>query len=149
MGWNTYEKLSNPCVHYGIASNKLDRKACSSSGSINYPTSRTWSNTVVIDGLKPATKYYYKIDSTNSTTEFFLSGRVAGDKTPFTLNNVPDLGVYGEDGFTLPTDDKSKRDQIPQVQPALNHTTIGALARTVDNYELVLHPGDFAYADDW
>lgn len=42
-----------------------------------------------------------------------------------------------------------KRDQIPLIQPELNHTTIGALANTVDDYDFVIHPGDFAYADDW
>lgn len=42
-----------------------------------------------------------------------------------------------------------KRDAIPGVQPALNHTTIGRLASTADDYEIIIHPGDFAYADDW
>ena len=57
---------------------------------------------------------------------------------------VIDLGVYGENGFT-----KSKRDTMPDINPELGHTTIGALARTFDDYEFVVHPGDFAYADDW
>jgi hypothetical protein len=54
------------------------------------------------------------------------------------------LGVYGADGYTT-----SRKRDIPYVQPALNHTTIAALANTIDNYDFVLHPGDFAYADDW
>ena len=58
---------------------------------------------------------------------------------------VIDLGVYGENGFTT----SQKRDTIPDVDPELNHSTIGALARTINAYEFVLHPGDFAYADDW
>ncbi len=86
--------------------------------------------------------------STNSSTEHFFSPRVAGDKTPFAMNAVIDLGVYGQDGYTIQMN-ASKRDTIPQVQPSLNHTTIGRLAATVDDYELVVHPGDFAYADDW
>jgi acid phosphatase len=60
------------------------------------------------------------------------------------MDVVIDLGVYGKDGYTT-----SKRDTAPVVEPELNHTTIGALARTVDDYEIVIHPGDFAYADDW
>lgn len=60
------------------------------------------------------------------------------------MNVVIDLGVYGENGFTS----SSKRD-IPAISPELQHSTIGALAKTVDDYEFVLHPGDFAYADDW
>jgi acid phosphatase len=115
-----------------------------SSEPTTYTTSRTWSNVVVLSGLTPATTYYYKIASTNSTVNHFLSPRTPGDKTPFNMDVVIDLGVYGKDGYTT-----KKRDEIPHVEPELNHTTIGALARTVDDYELVIHPGDFAYADDW
>ena len=100
---------------------------------------------MVLDGLTPATTYYYKIISTNSSVEHFLSPRSAGDTTPFNVTVVIDLGVYGEDGYTI----NSKRDTIPNIQPELEHATIGALASTVDEYEFVLHPGDLAYADDW
>lgn len=143
VGWNTYKQLDKPCVSYGLSSTQLLRDACSSS-SITYPSSRTWSNAVVLTGLKPDTTYYYKINSTNSTVEHFLSPRRVGTTTPFNMSVVIDLGVYGENGYTT-----EKRDTIPHVQPELNHSTIGALARTVDQYDFVLHPGDFAYADDW
>jgi acid phosphatase type 7 len=143
IGWNTYQQLSQPCVDYGLSSSSLNLKACSSS-SVTYSSSRTWSNTVTLAGLQPATTYYYKIESTNSTTDHFLSPRAAGDTTPFNFDVVIDLGVYGQDGYTT-----TKRDTIPNIQPALNHTTIGSMAENVNNYELVIHPGDFAYADDW
>lgn len=74
-----------------------------------------------------------------------MSPRTPGDQTPFNLSSVVDLGVYGTDGYTS----TKKRDSRPLVDPALNHTTIGCLADTVDSYEFVIHPGDFAYADDW
>ncbi|CZR52290.1 related to acid phosphatase precursor [Phialocephala subalpina] len=147
VGWNTYEQLSNPCVQYGTSSDSLTLQACSTN-SITYPTSRTWSNAVTLTGLAPATTYYYKIVSTNSSIEHFFSPRTAGDKTPFTMSAVIDLGVYGADGYTISMD-ATKRDTIPTIQPALNHTTIGRLATNIDDYELVVHPGDFAYADDW
>jgi acid phosphatase len=99
---------------------------------------------VILSELKPATEYYYKIDSTNSSAQLFLSPRIPGDKTPFNMNIVADLGIYGKDGFTV-----SARDETTYVQPELNHTTIGRLADTLNDYEVVLHPGDFAYADDW
>ncbi|KAJ5966143.1 Purple acid phosphatase-like N-terminal [Penicillium waksmanii] len=83
--------------------------------------------------------------------EHFLSPRIPGDKTPFALDVVIGLGVYGENGFTkghiLTLVDK--KDTIPEIQPELNHSTIGRLAQTVDDYEIVIYPGDFAYADDW
>ncbi len=147
VGWNTYKQLSQPCVQYGTSPSALTSQACSTS-SVTYATSRTWSNAVTITGLTPATTYYYKIVSTNSTVDHFLSPRVAGDKTPFTMNAIIDLGVYGVDGYTI-QGDATKRDTIPTVDPSLNHTTIGRLAQTVNDYEFIIHPGDLAYADDW
>ena len=94
--------------------------------------------------MKPATTYYYQIVSTNSSIEHFLSPRVPGDKTPFSINAIIDLGVYGADGFTI-KGDASKRDLIPKIDPSLNHTTIDRLARTVDEYEFIIHPGDLGY----
>jgi acid phosphatase len=85
-----------------------------------------------------------QIVSTNSTTECFKSAIPAGDMTPFNASLGVDLGAYGVNGYTT-----KKRDLIPSIQPELRHTTIGALARTVDEYDFVLHLGDFAYADDW
>ncbi|KAG9550821.1 Metallo-dependent phosphatase, partial [Aureobasidium melanogenum] len=143
VAWNTYEQLTEACVQYGKSANSLTSQTCSTQ-SVTYATSRTWANSVTLSGLDAATTYYYKINSTNSTVNQFMTARAAGDKTSFNLDVVIDLGVYGEDGYTT----TRKRD-IPYVQPALNHTTIAALARTIDDYDFVLHPGDFAYADDW
>ncbi|KAK5628015.1 hypothetical protein RRF57_003730 [Xylaria bambusicola] len=140
-------RLSNPCVQYGTSSDNLELSACSDI-SITYPTSRTWGNTVTLTDLTPGTTYYYKITSTNSTVEHFLSPRSAGDTGAFSFNAVIDLGVYGADGYTI-KQNKAKRDTIPQIDPSLNHTTIGRLANTIDDYEFVVHPGDLAYADDW
>jgi acid phosphatase type 7 len=131
-------------VQYGTSSDSLTSEQCTNTPSTTYSTSRTWSNTVTLTGLSPATTYYYKIVSTNSSVDHFLSPRTPGDDTAFSMDVVIDLGVYGTDGYTT-----TKRDTIPSIQPALNHTTIGALADTVDDYEFVFHPGDFAYADDW
>ncbi|EMC92242.1 hypothetical protein BAUCODRAFT_38268 [Baudoinia panamericana UAMH 10762] len=143
IGWNTYEKLDQSCVQYGTSEDSLTSQQCSSD-SVTYHTSRTYGNAVVLSGLEPATTYYYKIVSTNSSVDHFLSPRSPGDSTPFNMDVVVDLGVYGKDGFTT-----TKRDTIPNIQPALQHTTIGSLATNVNDYELVIHPGDFAYADDW
>ncbi|KAI0005660.1 Metallo-dependent phosphatase [Xylariaceae sp. FL0662B] len=147
IGWNTYQKLDRPCVQYGTSSDELTLETCSAS-SVTYASSRTYSNAVTITGLSPATTYYYKIVSTNSSIEHFFSARVAGDTTPFAMNAVIDMGVYGADGYTIEMDER-KRDTIPQIDPSLNHTTISQLANTVDDYEFIVHPGDLAYADDW
>ena len=146
VGWNTFEQVANPCVEYGLAADRLVYTACGSSAT--YASSRTYSNAASLAGLKPATRYYYKIVSTNSTVEHFMSPRLPGDTTPFQMNVVIDLGVYGEDGFTIDMD-MTKRDTIPFVDPSLNHTTIKRLADTIDDYEFIIHPGDLGYADDW
>ncbi|KAL9936274.1 hypothetical protein V8E36_005116 [Tilletia maclaganii] len=146
VGWNTYQKLDKPCVSYGRSATSLSHIACSTS-SVTYKTSRTWANTVTLSGLKPALKYYYKIQSTNSSVVPFRSPRQAGDMTPFTFSTVVDLGVFGKDGYTISS--PSERDQIPKIDPALNHTTIGRLASMANGYDFVVHPGDLAYADDW
>jgi hypothetical protein len=59
------------------------------------------------------------------------------DINPTSRNVVIDLGVYGADGFTI-QGDATKRDTIPSVEPSLNHTTIGRLAQTVNDYEVSL-----------
>ncbi|OJJ94708.1 hypothetical protein ASPACDRAFT_55626 [Aspergillus aculeatus ATCC 16872] len=148
IGWNTYEKLNSSCVEYGTSSSDLSQQACSTK-STTYSTSRTYSNAVTLTGLTPATTYYYKIVSGNSTVEQFLSPRTPGDKTPFNFDVVIDLGVYGADGYTISSDSSTSKRETPYVEPDLNHTTIKRLADTFDDYELVIHPGDFAYADDW
>ncbi|GAC94504.1 acid phosphatase [Pseudozyma hubeiensis SY62] len=143
VAWNTYQKIDKPCVAYGTSANSLTKRACSST-SDTYPTSRTWFNNVVLNNLASNTKYFYKIDSTNSTTQSFTSQRKPGDTSAFAVNAVIDMGVYGLDGYTT----TMKRD-IPFVPPSLTHSTIDQLAQSVDLYDFVIHPGDFAYADDW
>ncbi|KAG5984636.1 hypothetical protein E4U55_003857 [Claviceps digitariae] len=148
VSWNTYKRLDHACVEYGPADRSLGKRVCSSTSAQTYPSSRTWFNSVTISGLSPATKYCYKIVSTNSTEARFQSPRLAGDRTPFTINAIIDLGVYGQDGYTIKMD-KTKRDTIPYIPPSLNHTTIQRLADTINDYEFIIHPGDLAYADNW
>jgi acid phosphatase len=65
---------------------------------------------VVLNNLDLATVYYYKIVLTNLSVEPLFSPRIPGDKTPFNMNVVLDLGVYGKDRFII-----SRRDVIPYV----------------------------------
>lgn len=143
VAWNTYEKINKPCVAYGTSASNLNKRACSST-SETYPTSRTWFNNVILDNLAPSTTYFYSIDSSNSSTQSFKSARRPGDTSPFACNAVIDMGVYGLDGYTT-----TKKRDIPFIPPSLTHSTIDQLAQSVDLYDFVIHPGDFAYADDW
>lgn len=68
------------------------------------------------------------------------------------MDVVADLGVYGPDGYTLSSESSGllRKDTIPSIDLSLEHATIDALASsTVDEYGFIVHPGDFAYADDW
>lgn len=80
---------------------------------------------MVLPSLTPATTYYYKIVSTNSSVESFFSPRTPGDKTAFTTSVVIDLGVYGMGGYTVDVDgDPLSKLSIPEVDPSQNHTSM-------------------------
>ncbi len=146
LGWSTYGKTNTSCVQYGTDEQNLSSRACSDDQFI-YDGSRMYFHTVDLTNLSPATKYFYRIESTNTTTGQFQSGRAPGDLSPFTINAVTDLGVYGEDGYTI--SESGQKSLIPRVLPSNNHTTIARLINTFDDYEFVIHPGDLGYADDW
>ncbi|KAK3671370.1 hypothetical protein LTR78_008831 [Recurvomyces mirabilis] len=131
VGWNTYQKLAQPCVQYGTSSTNLSLQSCSST-SITFVSSRIFSNAVTLTGRMPATTYYYKIVPGNSTVDHFLSPRAAGDTTPFNMAVVVDLG------------EAALTDSL-----RTSGTLSRNLAQNADSYEVVVHPGDFAYADDW
>lgn len=58
VGWNTFKKLQQPKVHYGLWPNALWLTAeAGPASSTTYQTSRTWSNVVVLENLTPNTKY--------------------------------------------------------------------------------------------
>ena len=91
VGWNTYGKLNQSCVAYGTSASSLTSQNCNTNQT-TYGTSRTYFHAVTLTGLTPATTYYYKIGSTNSSVEHFVSPRLPGDTTPFNIDVVVDLG---------------------------------------------------------
>lgn len=145
---NTYQSLDKACVKWVTNGAKLCNKLCSEKEPVTYPSSRTWFHSVILPDLKPATKYYYQILGGESKVETFLSPRASGDKTPFAMNAIIDLGAYGQDGYTI-TANHEKRDDIPNIPMSMNHTTRGRLATTINDYEVIIHPGDLGYADTW
>ncbi|KAJ7853904.1 Metallo-dependent phosphatase-like protein [Mycena leptocephala] len=147
VGWSTFQQLKQPTVYFGQSPHAMFR-AASSQSSTTYPTSRTWSNTVTLTMLKPYTTYYYKIVSTNSTIGSFKTARAAGDHTPFTMAGVVDMGVFGPDGLSTRQMSYTGKAVVNSLNPG-DHTTIQALVATASQYEFILHPGDFAYADAW
>jgi hypothetical protein len=77
VGWNTFEKLERPTVYYGLSPEALWLSASAGEGaSVTYPTSRTWSNTVIIEGLFPATTYCEYLYASHLIVEFKLTSTV-------------------------------------------------------------------------
>ncbi|KAK9343521.1 Metallo-dependent phosphatase-like protein [Lipomyces starkeyi] len=144
VSWNTYEQINEPTVYYGTDS--WDLSSYATGTSVTYVTSLTWSNHVKITGLMPNTQYYYVVSNTNCyncselTPYTFTTARNAGDYTPYTVAVAVDLGVMGSTG--LSTTSKGKIT-------ANDSTTIQSLARYMDGFDFLWHPGDIGYADYW
>ncbi|KAK9465684.1 Metallo-dependent phosphatase-like protein [Lipomyces arxii] len=145
VSWNTYAEIDSPTVFYG--EDVWNLKGIAVGISVTYPTSLTWSNHVKVTGLKPDTTYYYVVSHTNcyncteSSPYTFTTARSVGDRTPYSAAIVIDMGVMGPYGESVKSD-----------FPALTENdsnTMQSLARYVDSYELLWHPGDLAYADSW
>jgi hypothetical protein len=98
VSWNTNQKLSNPTVHYGSDADNLDKHA-DSQISKTYPTSSTYNNHVVIEGLKPDTVYYYQPQCGN-VVQSFKTARAPGDDKPFNFAMIGDMGTFGPDGLS-------------------------------------------------
>lgn len=143
VSWNTYSRLSEPKVYYGVSANELDRVA-SSNVSVTYHTSTTYNNHVKITGLQPNTQYYYQPLDTNVSTPYtFKTPRVAGDHTPFVAAVVVDLGTMGRDGLSTTVGTGAASPLKP------GENTITSLQDFQSQYEFLIHAGDIAYADYW
>lgn len=127
--------------------NKIDMLAASDE-SITYPSSLTYNNHVTITGLQPNTQYWYypvgpHADLATPEPYSFTTSRSAGDKTPYTMAVIVDMGAFGPLGLSTGGGPYSN-----PLQPG-EQTTISALAKMLDSYEFIAHPGDIAYADSW
>lgn len=138
VSWNTYSKLDRPTVSFGEHPNQLYRQAFSDI-SITYPTSTTYNNHVKLDGLQPNTLYYYLPEYSNATTPYtFRTSREAGDKTPFSVAYVADLGTMGPDGLTTHVGTGAANP----LQPGETNT-IQSLADFQSDYDFVWHGKTF------
>lgn len=154
VAWSTYGPLDDVCVSFGKDESSLDQTVCGGT-SHTIPDTRQYQHSVHLSGLAPDQKYYYKIQSSNSTVWSFKSGKTPGTGGEITVGIVTDLGLYGKGGYTL-NQGLQKRD-IPMIEPNMTHTTIDALANAIggtnaeipNGLDFIAHAGDLAYADDW
>ncbi|KAK9459060.1 Metallo-dependent phosphatase-like protein [Lipomyces oligophaga] len=145
VSWNTFGSIKEPTVFYGEDPWNLDSKATGSSRT--FETSPTWAHHVKITGLKPDTTYYYTVSNTNCygchelSAYTFKTSRPVGDYTPYSIGVVIDMGVMGPYGESVESDYPTITDE--------DSNTMQSLSRYVDGFDLLLHPGDLAYADTW
>ncbi|GAA6030978.1 hypothetical protein JCM8097_008966 [Rhodosporidiobolus ruineniae] len=150
ISWNTFTKLNTSTVTYGYAPDKLEFTA-SSDTSKTYPSSRTWNQHVKLTGLKPGTKYYYKVSNHNIGGSAYLpiysfkTAKAAGDDTPYTVAVIGDLGLMGEDGLSTKTGPRGGSTHAILDENETN--TIQSMLELKDTYEYLLHVGDIGYAD--
>lgn len=150
VSWNTFSHVAKPTVNYGLSAEALTLSA-SSNVSVTYPTSLTYNNHVKITGLDPDTTYYYVpvgllTDNTTSLPYTFRTSRPAGDKTPYAIAVVVDMGTMGPQGLTTKA---GKGVASTNVLQSSQNNTIQSLTEVVDEFEFLWHPGDIAYADYW
>lgn len=98
ISWSTLDEQKKPTVHYGTSPDKLNKQA-HSKDSTTYATSDLYANHVAIDGLQPGTKYYYQIEGSQNVSSF-TTAKAAGDRTPYTMAVVVDMGTMGWDGLS-------------------------------------------------
>lgn len=146
VSWNTFEKLRNPTVIYGLSPRSMHKYA-SSDVSVTYPTSLTYNNHVKITGLRPDTTYYYLPigvqedgtsfdDETTSLPYTFRTSRPTGDATPYSVAVVIDLGTMGSLGLTTKAGNGVASTNV--LGPKDNNT-IQSLAAVKDSYDFLWH----------
>lgn len=144
VSWSTHAKLQRPTVHFGLTPYTLFLQS-SSDVSVTYNTSSVYLNHVVLKDLLPDTTYWYSVsNSFPNQTYSFKTARLAGDPRPYTAAMVVDMGTFGDDGLSthLPASVGNA------LQPG-EVTTIQRLSQDLNKFDLLLHPGDLAYADYW
>ncbi|KAL7925999.1 Metallo-dependent phosphatase-like protein [Trichoderma austrokoningii] len=150
VSWNTFDHVPRPSVFWGKSKEHLTNIA-SSAVSVTYPTSTTYNNHVLIQGLKPDTTYYYIPAQLNEKdTRYepfnFTTSRRVGDKTPFSVAVVADLGTMGSEGLSTSAGAGVSGNNV--LKPG-EKNTIDSLISSMPEYEFLWHVGDLAYADYW
>ncbi|ANB11048.1 hypothetical protein AWJ20_3844 [Sugiyamaella lignohabitans] len=136
VSWNSPSQINSPQVWYGEDPNNL--VASSPGTSTTFSTATSWDNHVTIGNLKPNTKYYYRVTGLADNFDvvgqnfYFTTARTTGDRTPYSIGFIADLGIVIGNLFGK---------QIPD--------TFDSILSARDSLDFLWHSGDFGYADDW
>lgn len=140
VSWNTFTKVANPTVIYGLTASAMTLSA-SSDVSVTYTTSLTYNNHVKITGLKPDTIYYYMpttLIAGNYTVApyTFRTARAAGDGTAFAVAVAIDLGTMGPQGLTTTA---GKGVGVNNTLSVGDLNTIESMAKYANTFDVLLH----------
>jgi acid phosphatase type 7 len=140
ISWNTIQKLTNPTVLFaeGVGGHDDDdddlHKRASSDVSVTYPSSSTYNNHVVIDGLEPHTVYRYRPQCGNQTYTFTTARSAGKGRHGYKFAMVGDMGTMGPDGLST----KVGTGAANPLQPG-DLNTIQSLMAYHGQYDFVWH----------
>ncbi|OWY98127.1 Iron/zinc purple acid phosphatase [Phytophthora megakarya] len=133
LSWSTYTQLEDSSAWIGSSKDTLTlmNTPVTQTSYYNDATYNMFHYHATITGLKPHTKYFYKVGSKSSpnyTSDVysFVTARTASDNSTFNMI------VYGDFG--------------PGDQSKNTLTYVNSL--TLDNVDFIYHLGDIGYADD-
>lgn len=121
VSWSTVTNTTTSTVKYGLQSGVYDYTA--TGYSVIYYV--TYIHHVVLEGLKPATTYYYVCgDESGGFSEEYVFTTAPGQFVPFTTTFYGDLGLIN------------------------GNETRAALVANLNTSDWHYHVGDYSYADD-
>ena len=139
VSWNTYNQIAQPTVKYGLDPNNLEFEAWSTV-SVTYNTSLTYNNHVKLTGLLPYTTYWYMpttLMASGPAGPFsFRTSRPAGDKTPYSIAVVVDMGTMGPEGLSTTAGTGISPNNI--LKPGETNT-IQSITSVLDDVDFLLH----------
>ena len=137
VSWNTNQKLIHPTVLFaedtGNKDDSLNRRS-SSDISVTYPSSSTYNNHVVLDGLAPHTTYRYSPQCGNETYSFTTARSAGTGRDGYKFAMIGDMGTMGPDGLSTTV---GKGAANPLQPGDLN--TIQSLLAYSGQYEFIWH----------
>ena len=139
VGWYTSSEAPH-VVKFGISPTELNQNATGESEQ--YFRDHGYHHNTKLSDLKPDTKYFYQING-DSKVRSFKSAPVGTDKT-FSVSIVGDMGWLGSKERPMVIDFAGLKKNWSAVPTRVQ---MEKMLRN-DEYQMVWHVGDIAYADD-
>eukprot|EP01060_Flectonema_neradi_P033330 TRINITY_DN5578_c0_g1_i1.p1 TRINITY_DN5578_c0_g1~~TRINITY_DN5578_c0_g1_i1.p1 ORF type:complete len:470 (+),score=101.07 TRINITY_DN5578_c0_g1_i1:66-1412(+) len=138
IGWYTENEVSG-VVKFGLSPSELQQNA--TGDSKQYYADHGYHHNAVLPNLKPNTKYYYQIEGDEIRS--FKSAPTGTDET-FSVSIIGDMGWLGSKERPMKIDGGGLKKNWSAVPTRVQ---LEKMLRN-DEFDLVWHVGDIAYADD-